>query len=453
MSVPTQLEVSRAVERSCGSPVTSIRRQLRWRPTWFVDVERDGELVAMVVRGDRVDTEILPLRHEYTFHRLLEERHFKVPHLFGFMDEIGAVLMERVPGRPDFDGADSTTRDAIVDEYLQELARLHSIDPQPFIEAGIMHPAPGQDAGMVTYDNLERRFRARKTLPDPFMEFSLGWMHRHRPLANGRLAPTVWDTGQFHHEDGRLIAILDLEFGHVGDPLSDIATWRMRDTLIPFGDMRRLYARYEELTGEPVDLETVKRHHFGGCLSNQLIFGPAVAAPEPDSDLMNSMQWNSETNLMATEFLGEYMDIELPAVDPIESRNTRHDRTFDHLVASLRSTPVVDPETQHRLRMAFRMARHLQRRSEIGDALDEADIDDVHHLTGHRPAGWFDAERRLEQFVLADAVTGRYDEQLTVLFHRRNLRTHQCLGPPGSSMVRHYQCQRFDGTAARMIQL
>jgi hypothetical protein len=40
-----------------------------------------------------------------------------------------------------------------------------------------------------------------------------------------------------------------------------------------------------------------------------------------------------------------------------------------------------------------------------------------------------------------------------VLFHKRNLRTHMALGPDGSSMTRHYQCQRFDGGPTQVVQL
>src|SRR5204862_7288076 len=100
---------------------------------------------------------------------------------------------------------------------------------------------------------------------DPFAEFCVGWLERHLPDGGGRLSASIWDTGQFHHVDGHMVAILDLEFGHVGDPLCDITTWRMRDTLIPFGDMGRIYARYEQLTDPQIDLEAVKRHHLAGC--------------------------------------------------------------------------------------------------------------------------------------------------------------------------------------------
>lgn len=69
-----------------------------------------------------------------------------------------------------------------------------------------------------------------------------------------------------------------------------------------------------------------------------------------------------------------------------------------------------------------------------------------------KPADWQDAEESLERFVIADAEVGRHDESLTVLFHKRHMRTHMALGPQGSSMSRHYECQRFDGAPARVVQ-
>ncbi|MET0909007.1 MAG: phosphotransferase [Ilumatobacteraceae bacterium] len=456
MTVPTTKEAADIVARHTGGTVVRIDRQLRWRPTWFLDVERDGETIPLVLRGDRTDSEAFPFRHEYTFHRLMEERGFAVPRLHGYIETPGfidAVLMERVSGKPDFHDVDVEDRDRVVDEYVQQLARLHSLDPAPFIDAGIVHPEPGENSAMISHRHIEGRYRERKQHVDPFAEFGLGWHKRHLPDGKGRTAPCVWDSGQFHHADGHLVAIIDLEFGHVGDPLGDMTIWRMRDTLIPFGDMGRIYARYEELRGEPVDLEAIKRHHFAACMGNQLQFGAAVAHPDRDTDLMTFMQWTSETNLMATDFLGEYLGIELPTLVAPDVRDSRDDAAFGQLVDSLGSMSVDDRELQHQLRLGFRIARHLQRRDEIGEALDQADIDDVHQLLGRRPDDWRDAERELERFVMADAPVGRHDAELTVLFHRRHLRTHMALGPAGSSMTRHYQCQRFDGGPNHVVQL
>ncbi|MDO8389959.1 MAG: phosphotransferase [Actinomycetota bacterium] len=455
MTIPSTDEAARIIERATGGTVVNIQRQLRWRPTWFADVESDGETRGMVLRGDRTDSEAFPLHHEYTFHRLLEEHGLPVPHLYGFIETPGCidfVLMAKVPGQAEFQHTSDDDRNQVVDEYVQQLAVLHQLDPQPFIDAGIDHPHPGEDPAMAGHRHMISRFRDRKVRPDPFSEFCIGWHERHLPQANGRMAPGVWDSGQFMHQNGHLVAIIDLEFGHVGDPLEDLTIWRMRDTLLHFGDFAKIYARYEQFTGTPIDLEAIKRHHFAACMGNGLQFGAAWRDPLPETDVMNIMQWSSETNLMATDFLGEYLGLDLPTLQAPDASETRHDAVARQLVRSLGSVKVDDREAQHELRLAFRMARHLQRRSEIGAALDEADIADVAALLGRRPADWFAAERELEQFVLTDAGIGKYDEPLTILFHQRNQRLHMALGAPGSTMVRHYQCQRFDGAPAYVVQ-
>ncbi len=439
-----------------GTTVRDIRRQSRWRPTWFATVERADGQERIVLRGDRPDSHAFPLSHEYTFHRIADELGMRVPHVYGYVETPGfidAFLTSFAPGVPHFEGVADDVRDAVVDEYLQEMVRFHESDPGPFVEAGITVTDNSPEGVRREMERRVVRWRSTKDRPDPFTEFAIGWWRRHLPDACGRAVPCLRDTGQFHHENGHLVAILDLEFGQVGDPMLDLTVWRMRDTLLHFGDMAKWYARYEDLTGRPVDLEAIKRYHFASCLGNQLQFGEAIVRPTLDTDLMTFLQWTSETNLMATDFLGEYLGIELPDVEVPSPRTSREDAAFDHLVGHLGSVRIADEEAAHSMRLAFRTARMLQRRHQVGAVLDAADIDDVHGLLGgRRPTDWFEAERELERFVLADAADGRHDERLTVLFHRRNSRTHLALGAAGSTMTRHHQCQRFDGAPSRVVQ-
>jgi hypothetical protein len=175
------------------------------------------------------------------------------------------------------------------------------------------------------------------------------------------------------------------------------------------------------------------------------MFGAAVHHPSDDTDLMTYMQWNSETNLMATECLAELLDIDLPTVEMPEARRTRADATYEHLVRSLARIRPDDQFLAHEIRLAFRAARHLARVNEIGDQIVEADLDDVAEVLGRRPQTWWEADEALERFVLAAVAdgTGEHDETLVRLFHRRNLRVHMQLGPPGSKMVQHLPTQRF----------
>ena len=98
----------------------------------------------------------------------------------------------------------------------------------------------------------------------------------------------------------------------------------------------------------------------------------------------------------------------------------------------------------------FRLARHLARTDEIGDAVVGADLDDLHELLGRRPDSWLEGEAELERFVLADAEHRQSRRRRSSpLFHRRHLRAQMLLGPPGSAMARHLPIQPFRELSAR----
>jgi aminoglycoside phosphotransferase (APT) family kinase protein len=424
--------------------VVDLRRQPRWRPVWFADVEQDGRVVELCVRGDRTDMPLIfPLDHEMRLQALMRDHGIPVAKVYGFIDEPLAYVMDRVGGQPDFANCTDEQRRAVVDDYLHVLARLHRLDIGPFVDAGIMRAARPEASGTFGFSRYERVYRMVKVHPDPFVEFSLGWLRRNPPDSRGRESAIVWDSGQFHHDRQRILAVLDVEIGHIGDPMMDLAAWRMRDTIMDYGNFAELYDRYSEITGEPVDLDAIQRHHFAFTLTNQLPFGAALREPPPESDLMTNLQWCGETNLFATEALAEILDVELPTVEMPEPRWSRATPAFQQLVRGLGTVQVDDEFLRYKLRTMFRLARHAQRVDEIGATLCDADLDDLHQLLGHRPESWLDGEAELERFVLADADVGKYDEALVVLFHKRNLRSQMLLGPAGSAMTRHLRIQTF----------
>jgi hypothetical protein len=351
--------------------------------------------------------------------------------------------MAAVPGRPDFAGATDEERRVVADEYLQALARLHQLPTGPFKTAGVISGVSASDCAAVGARRFERHYRSSKVRPDPLMEFVLGWLRRHPLPPADREAPVVWDSGQFHHENGHLVAMVDLELGHIGDPMMDLAGFRMRDTVLGFGNMNALYDRYEAHGGQPVDIDAIQYHHFFFTLTNELSFSGALAAPVAETDYMTYMQWCSETNLFALEALAEILGIDdLATVDMPTPRGSPVANAHEHLVRSLRTIEVPGEYERHQLRIAFRLARHLQRYDEIGDDLTAADLEDLRPLLGHRPDTWQEGDAALEQYVLADG--GAHDVELLQLFHRRFLRYKMLTGPAGSAMATHHPIQRFD---------
>lgn len=436
------------VESHFDGSVTSITRQPRWRPVWWVEVDTAEGAKKLCVRGDRVDMSLIfPLAHEMALQDEMYRHGLPVPQVHGWIEDssldLRAYVMDFVPGDNDFVNCSDETRHGIIDEYLQSLVTLHALSVESFAARGIMRASSPNESGLLGMRQYERNWRAMKKVPNPFLEFALAWLKRNPPQSHGRESVIVWDSGQFHHNGSHLTAILDVEIGHIGDPMMDLAAWRQRDTVIGYGNFERLYARYEQLSGNEVDLDALMRHHFFFCLSNELSVGPATRTPAPESDLMTNLQWCYETNLFATEALADILQVELPTVDVPTSHESRSEVVLDHLVRQLGSITVEDEFTRYQLRTMFRMARHAKRLDEIGIDLSEQDLDDLTPLLGHRPDSWLEGESALERFVIANAASSEFDVQLLHIFHKRHLRAQMTLGPAGSAMTRHAAIQRF----------
>ncbi len=438
---PTQTKVVDWLETNIGK-VVSIARQPRWRPVWFVDVERGSERLELVVRGERVDQPpVFPLRHEMLLQRTMSEHGMPVARVHGWCEEPRAFVMDRVPGVPHFQQVTAAERDAVMREYMEALARLHRLDVEPFAAAGVMRarkPETSSELGMNRIIDIYRRIKKR---PDPLMEFCLGWIARHPLRKHDRESVIVWDSGQLHHVDGRFTSFIDVELGHIGDPMMDLAGYRMRDSVIGFGDFRKLYAHYEKHGGVPVDIDAVQYHHLFFTLTNQLACHGALADPPLASDYMTNLQWCNETNRHALEAISERLGLVLPEIEipaPVVSPVAPQ---FEHMVQSLRALSVPDEFTAYKLRILFRLARHQLRWEEIGNQIIAADLDDLGELLGRRPASWAEGEAALENFVLADK--GRRDEALILLFNRRTQRAQALNGPMGSAMAAHHTLQPF----------
>jgi aminoglycoside phosphotransferase (APT) family kinase protein len=436
--------IQRWLETNVGGRVLSLVRQNRWRPVWFADVERDGERLELCVRGDRTDTRFgFTLEHEMRFQKLLHEHGIPVARVYGWCEEPAAYVMDRVVGSSEFGEEGREYRRGVMHHYVEILADIHRLPLEPFVKAEIIRaptPAAAAAIGMQTYEDA---YRVSKKRPDPFLEFCLAWLKRNPLDPRGRESVVVWDSGQFHQHEGRIAAALDLELGHIGDPMMDLAGLRMRDSIIGYGDFNEMYDHYAEITGKPVDLHAIRHHHFCFTLTNQLAFHAALAEPTPDSDYMTNMQWCSETNLYAVEALAEILGIELAEVPMLEPRTPSPGAgAHAHLVRSLRNLDAGNDFAQHQIRIAFRLARHLQRSDEIGDQVVESNLDDLGALLGHRPATWQEGDSDLEAFVGVD--DGRHDAELLQLFHRRLQRYRMLLGPAGSAMARHNPIQTFD---------
>lgn len=429
--------VKQWITEHMNADIVGIERQARWRPVWYVEVAQAGKTLQLCVRGDRLDARIgFSLEHEMRLQQLLHQRGLPVPQVHGFIDSPRAYVMDRVDGSEHFGDTPDARRDAVMNSYMKSLALIHSLDVEPFARAGILRADQPSHAGRVGMEVYEQAYRASKKRPDPFLEFALGWLRRN-PLRNrDQESVVLWDTGQFLHAGGALTAIIDLEIGHIGDPMMDLAGFRMRAREIGFTDFDRLYTVYADNGGQPVDRQAIQHYYFAFALCNQLAFHSALAAPPAGSDYMMNLRWCTETNLYAIEALAEILGLELEAVPPLAAESSPSEIAHTHLVEWLRHFEPQDSGEAQRVRSNFRLARHLQRASQVGAQAEAANRLDLATLLGEQAHKAQTPDAKLEAFVLHDE--GAHDPTLVRLFHRRLVRALSTLGPEGSAMARHY---------------
>ena len=89
----------------------------------------------------------------------------------------------------------------------------------------------------------------------PRLRFSLDWLRRNVPAYDGPMVLVQGDTGpgNFMYDSGRVVAVVDWELAHFGDPMDDIAWLTLRCTQEPFGDLPTRLREYEASSGHTVD--------------------------------------------------------------------------------------------------------------------------------------------------------------------------------------------------------
>jgi hypothetical protein len=415
------------VEELVGGRVVGVEKQERWRPAWFLEVEKPGgERAGVYFRGDRGVEQhgVYPLEHEYEVLRVLEAHGIPVPHVYGFCGEPRGIVMERAAGRANLATAvDEAERRAVLDHYVEILAAMHRIPLSAFAHLELPLPATPEALGLGDLPRWEKSFRARKQAPEPLIEFVLRWLHENAPRHRTRAAFVAGDSGQFLFDAGRVTRVIDLELAYLGDPLADLAGMMSRDLSEPLGDLSRAFRRYGERMGEPVDLPTLLYHAVRFAMVTPLATAPLTQAPPPGLNYVQYLGWGLVYGRGALDAIAQREGIALEAPVLPEPEATRFTAAFAHAVALLRGPAAKSYEAD----VSLRVAQHLAEVDRLGAQVEAQDLDEVSALLGRRVRSWSEADAALEAFVLA-APAARAPEILGLLY-RRTLRQEALLRP------------------------
>ena len=157
----------------------------------------------------------------------------------------------------------STEDPATLDEYLRLLHRLHHFDPAELgLDALTSPPLPTGPAHTLL-DRWEQTYRSGLVgEPSPLLEEAIAHLRRTAP-ATDRLCIVHADPGpgNYMHLDGRVTALVDWEFTHLGDEYDDWAYlihMRGRRALTPDEWIDRIH----RVTGVEIDRERL--HYWRG---------------------------------------------------------------------------------------------------------------------------------------------------------------------------------------------
>lgn len=175
-----------------------------------------------------------------------------VPPVLAELDPHGALLMGFVGGeaRPEPGQAERAAP-----AYMAQIASLHALAPSCL---GLETEATVTASLVADLDRYVGSARTHGLLADPLLALAAKILAATLPVSDRAPSCLHGDVGagNFMVEDGRLVAVLDWELAHAGDPHEDLAWLWVRGAHTPFGDPARRIAEYVAAGGtvEPTRL-------------------------------------------------------------------------------------------------------------------------------------------------------------------------------------------------------
>lgn len=196
---------------------------------------------------------------------------------FFLMDRLSG---ETIPRRLLRDEAYAAAREGMVTELGAILARIHAVDfEQPSLR-GLERPGAGRSPAE---DQLAVSLAAVRELapqPHPILELAARWLERRLPRSDRRtLVHGDYRVGNVMFDGDGVVAVLDWELAHVGDPVEDLGwlctkAWRFGSERPAggIGTREALLEAYEKGGGAPVSLDHLLFWEALGSFKVALVF-------------------------------------------------------------------------------------------------------------------------------------------------------------------------------------
>jgi aminoglycoside phosphotransferase (APT) family kinase protein len=451
MSAPLDPELAGWVKAVTGADAVGAERRAAGasREGWAVDVERAGHapealwLRADSGHGPQSDT-LYTLRREAAVYRALAGTAVPVPRVVAVHPARDVFLATRVEGRNWFSELkDPREQQAVATDFMRHLAALHRIDPATLDLPGFGAGRPLPELVQVEIDEWDAQSAAPATPPEPIVRLALRWLRRNLSIAHpeDRVALIQGDTGpgNFLYANGRVVAILDWELAHLGDPLDDLGWICVRDLQERFSVLSDRFSDYEQAAGARIDLERLR--YFRLLAQTRCAIGTlnGLHARDAGGEIANHLIYSALHLRVLAEALAELVGID-PVVDPPPAATpSANSWLFDVALDELRDTIVPATNTAVATRRAKGLARVLKYLRELdraGARATELELSDLRNLVGVDASTVEDGRAQLSARIDAGAAA---DARVVEYAVRRMARTTELLRPAmGALADRHF---------------
>ena len=270
--------IGKHIGQALGIPdvrITNIRRFHGGasRETYAIDVEAGGKTEALILRCDPGDSLIdTPRALEFAAYQSFEGSSVPVPRAISLCEDPSLIgspffVMERIEGgqavSPFSIDAYGDHRDAIGRQFFALLGRINGADALSSPLARLIDiPAPDK-CWMRELDYWTAQVEKNALQPEPILMAAIRWLRRNPPPPAQRLSIVHGDyrNGNVLHDgNANIIAVLDWEMAHIGDPLEDLAwaldpLWNLLDPVRAAGliDKEDAIRIWKEASGTSFD--------------------------------------------------------------------------------------------------------------------------------------------------------------------------------------------------------
>lgn len=425
-----------------GGEITRLDRHVARREAWVVDVTRpDGSVLQGFFRIEREPAgpdSATSLLKETKIIEALGKTDIPVPQVYGRNDALSCTLFERVRGRSDIDKlTDTRQQRAVMEDFIRVMARMHKLDLDELGIAEYMpyHPTTPEEAALSDVDLALRQWdHFLSGYCEPLITYAVDWLRRNVPKTLARVSLVQGDTGpvNFMFDGDEVSAVIDLEWGHFGDPLEDIGNFCVREFWNPSGGLDGLFHLYEKESGIPYTKSAAQYYRVQQNVRGMIPIHYITVNAHPRESVAWFLCYRYVGDRATCESIAEAagITVERPVMPAEEGERD---------ILAEAAAYAIDNDVQPHLSDLFGKSRAndvkvlvqvMDRKRRYGATLDAIECDELGALLGTRPASLAEGLRALDDAI----AKGSLDDAAVITYLTRRAYRDEWLYAPAVAL-------------------